>query len=161
MTRPIVMTTAKIVAVVVGVAAWIALAIAAKQGRQPWESIALAGAVLWWVGLPVWKLISRKPVDDSWGWHLNFLFRSLLPLLFGVTALALGGFAWARPLGALSLLLAVLMLTAWYVDLRRWRAAADEERFFTAQKAEKARAHVTHELPPAPSEPEANRPRAW
>ena len=149
-------------AVVVGVialyVAGFALVAAARDGRQPWESVALIGSVLFWGWWTVRKLTSSKPVDEGWHGHIGFTLISLVLVVFGVGTLLRGGFAWARPLGALSLVVGLVLLVAEYLDLRRWRANVDEERFFARQKD---RARAAHEVPPATGEPEANRPRAW
>ena len=125
----------------------IALAVAARNGHQPWQSIAIALATAFFSVWTFRKLTTDGPVDDDWDSHIRFFLSAAGLALFGLHSLVVGDAGgWGRPLGLLGLIVGIVMLVAELRDFVFWRSDAGREK----KEARRARAAA-----------ERRRPGAW
>ena len=125
----------------------VALAVAARNGNQPWQSIAIALGVAFFSVWTFRKLTANGAVDDDWDSHLRFSLVSVGLALFGLHSLVVGDAGgWGRPLGLLGLVVGIVMLVAELRDFVFWRSDAGREK----KDARRARAAA-----------ERRRPGAW
>ena len=123
-----------------------ALAVAARNGHQPWQSIALVLAVGFFSVWTFRKLTTDRPVDDDWDSHIRFFLLSAGLTAFGLHSLVVGGAeGWGRPLGLLGLIVGIVMLVAELRDFVLWRSAAGREK----KEARRARAAAARRRPGA------------
>jgi len=121
-----------------------ALAVAARDGRQPWQSIALALGVAFFSVWTFRKLTTDGPVDDDWDSHIRFFLLGAGLTAFGLHSLVVGGTGGVgRPLGLLGLIVGIVMLVAELRDFVFWRSAAGREK----KEAKRARAAAERRRP--------------
>lgn len=121
-----------------------ALAVAARDGRQPWQSIGLAVCVAVFTVWTVRKLTTDGPVDDNWDSHIRFFLSGAGLTALGLQSLVVGGTRGVgRPLGLLGLIVGIVMLVAELRDLVFWRSDAGREK----KEARRARAAAERRRP--------------
>ena len=117
------------VAVIGLLVAWIALAVAARNGHQPWQSIVVVVGVAFFSFWTFRKLTADGPVDDDWYGHIHFFLPAGGLALFGLHSLVVGDAGgWGRPLGLLGLIVGIVMLVAELRDFVLWRFGVAREK---------------------------------